>query len=443
MCTVASTRQVIGFRIIPVSLLLKMLFEICYVLHISPTYSYMGMITSLNHHKLIESYLITLAMLLPMSWRARTPSVMILVAGMWTGVIPLLSIYALQDRPAMFAYMSALSFFLAIVITSLPPVKLLYIRITPELFLGICITFVGAVVSLMIVQGAYRNFTFDLYAVYEYRDELSELVFIGPFVYLADWAPGVFNIALLIWALYYKNKILAVVVSAFQVFMYGCTLMKAMLFNFPAVAVTFYVIRRKGDITPIGWLICVIIAIGMLETVIFQQMNITGVVTRRVMALPAYLANEYYELFDQIGYVYWTNGLLGSLMPYPFDYDPPKLIGYLAMGNRDTWANNGMFGMGFMQAGFVGMLLYGLLYGFWLYLIDCIAMGRVRVEVAVSMVIIPTMGVATDTDLLTGLLTHGGIPATLMLWLWAGTVSERTRVRDQDMSLTANAFRSN
>ena len=94
-------------------------------------------------------------------------------------------------------------------------------------------------------------------------------------------------------------------------------------------------------------------------------------------------------MFREIGHVYWTNGLLGGMAPYPFADDPPKLVGKAAMGSLNTWANNGMFGMGFMQAGFVGMLLYGVVYGIWLYVIDCISIGRVPVEVAVSMVIVP------------------------------------------------------
>ena len=109
------------------------------------------------------------------------------------------------------------------------------------------------------------------------------------------------------------------------------------------------------------------------------------------------------------------------------------------MGSSNTWANNGMFGMGFMQAGFVGMLLYGVVYGLWLYLIDCIAVGRVPVEVAVSMVIVPTALVVTDADLLTGLLTHGGIAATLMLWLWGGMVPARRPGYEQRMRLASQS----
>ena len=96
-----------------------------------------------------------------------------------------------------------------------------------------------------------------------------------------------------------------------------------------------------------------------------------------------------------------------------------------------------------MQAGFAGMLLYGVVYGLWLYFIDCIAIGRVPVEIAVGMVIVPATLVMTDADLLTSLLTHGGIAATLMLWLWAGIMTEEAGMRQQGLSVPAHASGSN
>jgi len=61
------------------------------------------------------------------------------------------------------------------------------------------------------------------------------------------------------------------------------------------------------------------------------------------------------------------------------------------------------------------------------------------VEVAVSIVIIPTVLAVTDGDLPTTLLTHGGIVATLMLSLWGGIVSERRLGYDQATRLPAQS----
>jgi hypothetical protein len=78
-----------------------------------------------------------------------------------------------------------------------------------------------------------------------------------------------------------------------------------------------------------------------------------------------------------------------------------------------------------------------------LYLIDCIAVGRMPVEVAVSIVIIPTVLAVTDGDLPTTLLTHGGIVATLMLSLWGGIVSEQRFGYEQAMRLSARSLAPN
>ena len=51
----------------------------------------------------------------------------------------------------------------------------------------------------------------------------------------------------------------------------------------------------------------------------------------------------------------------------------------------------------------------------------------------------PATLVMTDADLLTSLLTHGGIAATLMLWLWAGIMTEEAGMRQRGLSVPAHA----
>jgi hypothetical protein len=443
MDSLAAIRRPVGIGLVPAGLVLKILFEISYVYHIAPFWDYSGLVLSLNYQKLVESYVIVLLLLLLVSWCERAPSVIVLIVGLFNGIIPLASIYALQDRPVIFLLFTVLSYLLSLAMTTLPRVRLAYMGIAPENFLAICFVSLAAVIGLMISQRAYRHFTLDLYAVYDFRHELSELVFVGPFRYLADWAHSVFNIALLLWGLYYRKKLLVAAACALQLFMFGCILLKAILFNFPFVILTYFVLRRRANIVVLCWLMCAVVLLGMLEIWILDQDNLTVVVTRRVLAIPAYLAYEYYDLFNKIGHVYWTDGLLGSWASYPFADDPPRLVAQFAFDAHNTWANNGMYGTGFMQAGFAGMVLYGVVYGLWLYFIDCIAIGRVPVEIAVGMVIVPATLVMTDADLLTSFLTHGGIAATLMLWLWAGIMTEEARVRQQELSLPAHASGSN
>jgi hypothetical protein len=295
------------------------------------------------------------------------------------------------------------------------------------LFLSVCVSISFAVICWIFINGAFEHFTFNLYSVYDYRKELGDIVFVGLFAYLVDWTGRAFNVVILIWSLQRRNWAFALIAIVLEVLLYGGTLNKSFLFNIPFVALVFFSIHRwRNGVAGVGWLIALLIIVGMLETMILDEANITAVITRRVLAIPAYVANEYYDFFGNNGHVYWTNGFLGALSQYPFAYDPPRLIGEVAFGHRDSWANNGMFGNGFMHAGFVGMLGYGVVYGLWLYTIDCIAVGRVPLASAVSVVVLSTTSVVTDSDLTTGLLTHGGAAATVMLWLWAGTVQPPT-----------------
>jgi hypothetical protein len=443
MDSAAAARHPIGIKLVPIGLAFKAALEICYVYHISPSFSYMGMVTSLNQQKLIESYLIALAMLLVMGCRARTPAGIVLTVGLFMGVIPILSIYALQDRLASFTYVSVASFVISFMVSGMPRVRLPCVRLTEGVVMGLCMGGVLLVVVFLLARGAYQHFTFDLDSIYKQRAELGGLIFVGPFKYVVYWATNTFNVVLMLWALQHRKKMLALFAIATQIFIYVSTLEKAVFFNLVMVFVVYYAIRKKGNVAGLAFLFLVGVVTGMLETIIFNEKNLTELITRRVLALPAYLANEYFELFGNIGHVYWTNGLLGGMAPYPFAQDPPILVGKAAMGSFETWANNGMFGMGYMQAGFIGMVLYGVVYGVWLYLIDCIAVGRMPVEVAVSIVIIPTVLAVTDGDLPTTLLTHGGIVATLMLSLWGGIVPERRLGYEQAMRLSAQSSTPN
>jgi hypothetical protein len=436
----SSTRQSTGFHPLLAGVAVKITFELSYMYFISPLYSYAGLTLQLNVSKLIESYLIALVTLGLLAFRERTPSTVILLTGTYIGVIPLLSIYALQDRPSAFVYAAAVTFSLSIGLSSLPRCQMLLLRTRPEALLIGSLAISLAVTFWMTLNGAYKHFTFDVYSIYEFRHELDDIVFVGPFAYLTDWAGYVFNVVIFAWALQSRNWMLAVIALGLQIFLYGCTLNKSFLFCLPfAGGAVFYLVDRRGDVAGIGWLIALLILIGMLESIVLNESNITGTITRRVLALPAYLANEYYELFGRIGHVYWTNGFLGSLGQYPFADVPQRLIGKAALGHSETWANNGMFGTGFMHAGFVGMLGYGVMFGFWLYILDCIAVGKVPLAAAASVVILPMTNVLADSDLTTGLLTHGGAAATVMLWLWAGTVQPRQQARPANMSVVAGA----
>ena len=110
MDSLAAIRRPVGMWLVPAGLILKILFEISYVYHIAPFWDYSGLVLSLNYQKLVESYVVVLILLLLISWCERAPSIIILVVGLFNGIIPLASIYALQDRPIIFLIFTILSY---------------------------------------------------------------------------------------------------------------------------------------------------------------------------------------------------------------------------------------------------------------------------------------------------------------------------------------------
>ena len=73
----------------PAGLIFKVLFEISYMYQISPSFSYMGLVLSFNYQKLIKFVSNNPGIVAFGSWRARTPSAIILTVGLFMGVIPI------------------------------------------------------------------------------------------------------------------------------------------------------------------------------------------------------------------------------------------------------------------------------------------------------------------------------------------------------------------
>jgi hypothetical protein len=423
-----SIHQPIGFRLLVAGLLLKVVFDTCYIHFVSPTFDYYGLTLSVNPSKLIESYLLTSAILIALGLRQRTPSTMIFIVNTFLAVSPILSIYALQDRSSEFAYGVIVTFIISIFFASLPRIQVLRFKMSPRMLVVISAGAALVVLLAILGKGGLANFNLNLNEVYEYRDATSALAYTGVLAYLTHWVTAAFNVALLVWGLYRKNWPIVFAATAMQVFLFGLTSHRATLFNLPFVAVLYFLIKRNHDVVAAGWAISLLLGIGMLESLFLGGGQIISLIGQRVFALPAFLAFEYQELFGNIGYVYWTDSYAGWFWPYPFAMEPPNLVGKYTLGSEHIFANNGMFGSGYMHAGLMGMFLYGLVYGLWMYLIDCIAVGRVPLHVAVALLILPVLNIATDVDLKTGLLTHGGFVATFMLWLWAGAFEPSRRV---------------
>jgi hypothetical protein len=400
-------------------LIYKSALDVTYSFLLSPDWRYSGLYLSVNPHKVLVSFLLLFPLLLIFRFIPRRPSRYLLMFVAYTGVIPLLSLYGLQDRPSDFLYVVVASFLLSVSLTLMPRLRVITIEVSPYFFLFINLALVIIVVAWVCMKGGLGFLNFDILDIYQYRRTVEAITYLGIFSYLIHWVTNACLVVLLIQSIRYRWWLVLCLAGLSELFFYSTLAIKSPLFTLPFVIYAYYSVRSRNADVRIGMLYVSLLMAGLLEFYIFGTTDLASIVTRRLLFVPSFLAYAYHGLFEHIGYVYWTDSYLGALIRYPFAAPPQILVAQITGGDAETWANNGMFGSGFMQAGFLGMLIYGGLFGGWLYFIDCIAASGVPLAVAVGMLVAVT-SMVVDTDILTVLMTHGGGFATLLLWLSAG-----------------------
>jgi hypothetical protein len=105
----------------------------------------------------------------------------------------------------------------------------------------------------------------------------------------------------------------------------------------------------------------------------------------------------------------WGQGVAGSELR-----NGSRLIGEDFFGKEGMNANTGWIGSGYMNAGYFGVILYAMLMGLVLRVLDNLSTRR-RLGLVVSLSLLPMIAMITSADLPTGMLTHGGGIVILLL----------------------------
>jgi hypothetical protein len=137
---------------------------------------------------------------------------------------------------------------------------------------------------------------------------------------------------------------------------------------------------------------------------------------RRACFVPAHLNFVYYDFFSTHQHTMLAQSKLTfGLVEYPYDLNAPHLIGYHYYNNELCGANTGWLGSGYMHFGFAGMLIYALIVGLLLGMVDTLAKRR-ELGISVAILFVPFFALFLSTDLPTAMLTHGLMLALFLTW---------------------------
>ena len=395
-----------------------------YALLVSPNYAYLGYTWAAPDWGLLGlaiAELGALSLLLPT--RLRRPSDFMLWMIFVTVVIPVLVVgnvigLLTAAQIALLCLFMGVAFAGAALMARWGHARLTWTppRVPTRWYWAAVGAFIAATILALVAVGGVRLEITGLTGVYEIRDDYKASL--AAFPLLAYMVPAACYVAIplvIILGLHRRWWWLVAVGIAAQGFVYLQTGFKTFLFAIPALLLMSVLIRRTvaTALLPAGLALGMVLA-GVLD-VALNTVWLSSLFTRRFLATPGQLAANYVSFFDEHRFVFLSEGLLRGLVTFPYDMPVPFVIGREIHGVTTNSSNVNLFGDGFAQAGWPGMLIAGVLFGAVLIAVDLAAKG-LPPSVGYMLMFLPCI-VLGNASILTAMLSHGLAAAILLLAL--------------------------
>lgn len=381
-----------------------------YYEHISVRFSHMGFHWGFTPYRLLEAGLTISLVSLFLPTKFKEPSDILLHIHMVFPILGMFVYYAAGNGENEFLYYSILSFLLVVIISNRIKLKLPQMHSIQHKTIQRISLIIGTLYILSIVFfSGFKYFNIDLLRVYEFRsDSAADLPSIYGYI-----SPIVAKVILpfsFLLALVNKNRSFALASALLCLLTFAFTAHKGPLFYPVTVAGLYYILGMRMAITGFLFMNCLLISLPYTnwfdESSIDVYMNL---IIRRIYYVPGLLNFLYYDFFSspQNTFAIWTESKvsLGLLDPRYSDAIP-NIIGYDYFNNPETWANTGWLGSGFMQLGLAGMIIYAMILGCLLSLLNSLS-NRMDARFVTSVMIIPIFSIMVSSDLPGAFLTNG------------------------------------
>jgi oligosaccharide repeat unit polymerase len=381
-----------------------------------------------NPIRLIESYAIAIVLAIStatsLSHRSR-PSGIVLALYLIVVMLPLTSLYGIAGAPAAFVYAAAACFLVLIAATEiLPRVRLPspsrhMVHLALIAVAGISIYVYG----WLALTGGLERLNFDLLSVYGVRALYAQTR--GPMIgYFVPWQANVFNVLVMCYGMKKRNYRLAALAVIAQLFLFGMTGHKSFLLaTFLAIGV-FYLWQRKNAISYMLLGASLLALSSYAYFLMTDDKFIAALFIRRLFFVQAGLHAMYYDFFSCPDHPFYmlSDSILRNFYPNPYGDHMPSVIASTYWG-VDFNPNVGYLGDAYGNFGFFGMVFFSAILGMVLRTIDSIG-SSIPPHFVAAAISMPAISL-TQSALTTVMLTHGLIPAVLMLWIFNNLMEKR------------------
>lgn len=243
--------------------------------------------------------------------------------------------------------------------------------------------------------------------IYETRELLSMQVNNFYTNYSYSWFNKVLIPILLVFGLYFKDKILIIFCSLSLVFLFLCGAHKAVFIGLIMVLVLykFDYLKKTNYFIKI---LLIISFVSFLLSIIFNNDLFATITIRRALFLPALLDVLYFDFFDN-NFLLWSENFNGLLKAYTYDYSHSYVIGERYFLDQEWGANNGIISEGFMNFGIYGVIINAIIVGFYFSFIN-----QLNISSKFYGVFFLLFFSLISSSLPTVLLSHGGFVLLLL-----------------------------
>jgi len=140
-----------------------------------------------------------------------------------------------------------------------------------------------------------------------------------------------------------------------QLYLFSIAAHKSAFFSLFVVLIMVINSYRKQVLALLSLIIIAIIA-SKIVSITTGDLLAESIVVRRVFFLPAVIINDYFDFFKD-HHTYLSYSIFKSFITYPFDLQPPQLIGRAYFMSDTANVNSGFLSDGFMNFGYIGVII--------------------------------------------------------------------------------------
>ncbi len=264
---------------------------------------------------------------------------------------------------------------------------------------------VAALVMLMLIPfflayGMKLDFRVFLFKdIYEVRAIAAQkATFITS--YFLSWLMKIVIPIGLVLSLKNKKWILFSFFTLAQIYLFTIAGHRSAFISFFVIFILFIESHQKQILVLLSSIITLII-LSKFVTLTTGNLIAESTIVRRAFFLPAIIINDYFDFFKD-NHTYLSYSILHSYIDYPFDLQPPQLIGKYYFNHESANVNSGFISDGYMNFGNIGVLLN---------IFIVVAITRffqfVKVPSIYSGIVLIILYTLISSFLFTSLLTHG------------------------------------